>query len=481
MNHGYSYSRSTDALWLSGTTFVGEILKDERFNGRLNQFKSDQDKKTPTPNFSIDVVILKRSVSLDTTSAVPSTTSAVRSLSGSTETMTEEPVQPSGRGTRHVSLSIKDNHFGGLVAAFGLSPSFERRRLPTAGYHDYVKDNSSIHDESQLIFAVRTPRLHNKDHFFAMKIEPHTGSTMCIIIVPNEDDRKWLWTKISDHHRRIMTCPVYLFYILCERLEYSNENLTSQVFDVFEEQEREMENSCGEAKPFDNGETNGRHPNESKIYNKHGSAIIELNKVNNKLMTLCCTTDFELSVLGFAKSVISRYNTLCTASPANNLPRMSDEELQDFNDKIESLETTTRLRQTMRASAQQRASHMVSLLRASNSQRDTIYNQQIAENGRKTSSQARNLTILGSLFLPPSFVATVFSASVFGLNSQTGHLDVANEWRILVAFSVGLTLLVIFIMAYIWLKEKPGQLKSCCPFSGSSKDATNSGKEFADV
>ncbi|KAI0533215.1 hypothetical protein GGR58DRAFT_521893 [Xylaria digitata] len=380
MNHEYSlrllHRGSTDVLWWDSTTAVCEKVQGARFDERLNHFTRSQSRKTPNSNFSIDVVIL-----------------------------IEEPAPPSERGTRRVRLSITRGHFNDLITTFHLS-SFARRKLLNTGYHDYIKDNPSIHDGSPLIFAAQSPRLRNEDHFFTMMISPHTNSTMCIITVPREGDREWLRTKISDHHHRIITCPVYLFNILCERLDYNNEIITSQVFSAFEEQEREMERFCGEARAFDAAGRDGRRPNENKMYEEHGKAIFKLNVVNNKLMTLGCTTDFELSVLGFAKSVMARYTKLCAASnQPNNLPRMSDDELQVFNNEIESLQTATLLRQTMRVSAQQRAEHMVSLLRASNSQRDTVYNLEISENSRKTSSQARNLTILGSVFIPPTFVA----------------------------------------------------------------------------
>ncbi|KAI0428511.1 hypothetical protein F5Y09DRAFT_357698 [Xylaria sp. FL1042] len=240
-----------------------------------------------------------------------------------------------------------------------------------------------------------------------MRISPLTNSAMCIITVPNEGERDWLRSKIADHHHRIMTCPVYLFNILCERLDYNNETITSEVFSAFEEQDREMEKFCGKAaQAFDAAERDGGQPNEKKMYKEHGKAIFKLNVINNKLMTLGYTADFELSALKFANSVMGRYNKLYAASnSSNDLPRMSDEQLQVFNDEIESLQTSTQLRQTMRASAQKRAEHMVSLLNASNSHRDTVYNLEISENSRKTSLQARNLTILGSVFIPPTFVA----------------------------------------------------------------------------
>ncbi|KAI0459028.1 hypothetical protein F5B21DRAFT_456940 [Xylaria acuta] len=448
MSHGYStrllHRGSTDVLWWDSTTSVSEKVQGARFDERLNYFRRHQSNKTPNSNFSIDVVIL-----------------------------TEEPVPSSERGTKHVGLSITGGHFNDLITTFHLSPSFARRELLNTGYHDYIKDNPSIHDESPLIFAARSPRLRNEDLFFTMRISPLTNSTMCIITVPREGDREWLRTKMSDHHHRIMACPVYLFNMLCERLDCNSEIITSEVLSAFEEQEREMEMFCGEAQALDAAERDGRQPNENKMYEEHGKAIFKLNVVNNKLMTLGCTTDFELSALGFAKSVMARYTKLCAASdPPNNLPRVSDEELQVFDNEIESFQTATRLRQTMRVSVQQRAEQMVSLLRASNSQRDTLYSLKISENSRKTSSQARNLMILGSVFIPPTFIATVFGTNVLPVNPQTRNLEVANKWWIPVAFAVGLTMLVLVMIVCTCAKEMRGRLKSRCPLSGASKDAT---------
>ncbi|KAI1421394.1 hypothetical protein F5Y12DRAFT_790031 [Xylaria sp. FL1777] len=449
MAHGYSLwlqdHGPTDVLWWDSTTSVGERVQGGRFDERLNHFRRYQRGKTANSGSSIDVVIL-----------------------------TEVPAPLSERGTKQVGLSIASGHFNDLITTFRLSSAFARRKLPNTGYHHYIKDNPGIHDESPLVFAAQSPRVDNQDHFFTMRISPRTNSTMCIITVPKEDDREWLRAKISARHQRIMTCPVYLFNILYEKLDYSNEIITSEVFSVFEELDIEMQKFCGRALSFNAPERDGKHPNENKMYEEHIKAIVELNKVSIKLMTLGCATDFELSALDFAKSIMTRYTKLCAASnPRNNLPRMSGEELQVFDNEIESLQTVTRLRQTMCASAQQRAGHMVSLLRTSNSQLDTKYNLAISENSRKTSSQAKNLTILGSLFIPSTFVATLFSACVFSVKEETGKIEIANEWWILAASAGGLTTLVLVVMLCIWLKGMriPKYLKSRRPPSGSGQDA----------
>ncbi|KAJ8133089.1 hypothetical protein O1611_g534 [Lasiodiplodia mahajangana] len=449
MNHGYSlqlrHRVPTDVLWWDSTSSVGEEVRGPRFDERLNLFRRSQEGKTSRSPFSIDIVIL-----------------------------IEEPAPPSARGAKEVGLSITRAHYNDLITTFHLSPSFARRKRLNTGYHYYIKDNPSVHDESPLIFAAQSPRLRNEDIFLTMRVCPLTNSTMCIITVPTEGDREWLRTKISDHHHEIMIFPAYLFNILCERLDYRNEIITSEVLSVFEEQENEMERFCGEARAFNSVKRGGRHPNENKIYEEHGKAIVKLNDVNNKLMTLGCTTDFELSALGFAQSIMDRYIKLCAASnPSNHLPRISDEQRQVFDNEIEALQTATRLRQTMRTSVQQRAEHMVSLLRASNSQRDAVYHLEISENSRKTSSQARNLTLLGSLFIPPTFVATVFGANVFPVDPETKSLEVSNEWWILVASTVGLTMLVfLVVLVCIRSKKTPESLKSRCPLSGSGRDAT---------
>ncbi|KAI0874933.1 hypothetical protein GGS24DRAFT_516130 [Hypoxylon argillaceum] len=435
MNHDYSsqlrFRESTDVLWWDSTASAGEKVQGPRFDERLDRFKRDQRGKTPGSNSSIDVVIL-----------------------------TEEPALPSERRTTDVGFSITRRHFNDLITTFGLPSSFKRWNLHNTGYHHYIKDNPSIHDESPLVFAARSTRLHNECHFLTMSISPRTNSTMCIITVPRERDREWLRTRMSHHQHKIMTCPVYLFNIIVERLDYNNEILSSEVFTEFEAQERQMDIFCRVARALDA---------KTKMYDKHRESIFKLNVVNRELMTLGCNNDFELSALGFAKSVMARYTKLCTAS--NQLPRMSDEELQTFDNEIASLQATTQLRQANRASAQQRAEHMVSLLRTANSQCDLKYSLEMAENSRKTSSQARSLTILASIFIPPSFIATVFGANIFLVNPRTRNLEVANGWWIPAAFAGGLTVVVLVMVVCIWFKKMPGYLKSRCPHSGSSKDA----------
>lgn len=309
-----------------------------------------------------------------------------------------------------------------------------------------------------------------------MRIEPLTNSTTCIITVPRHHDREWLIEKLSRQHCRITTCPVYLFSLLCESLDHDNEKTTSAVLSTFEKQEKDMEKSCREVQVSVAADRDGRHPGENRMYEEHRNAIIQLNRLNMNLMTLGCTTDFELSALSFAKSVMARYIKLCSASNRpNNLPRVSDDERQDFNDEIESLQTATRLRQTTRTYAQDRAEHMVSLLSAHNTQRDVVNSQAISENSRKTSSQARNLTMLGSLFIPPTFVATLFGADIFTVNPKTGNVEVkpALGW-ILGASAGGLTLLVLLVILFVCNRPKPRSRhsESCCPLSGFSKDAT---------
>ncbi|KAI1129724.1 hypothetical protein F5Y10DRAFT_263784 [Nemania abortiva] len=98
-----------------------------------------------------------------------------------------------------------------------------------------------------------------------------------------------------------------------------------------------------------------------------------------------------------------------------------------------------------------------SLAISQNSLRATETSLEISESSRKTSSQARNLTILASVFIPPSFVATVFGVNVFPVNPSTGNMEVANQWWALVASAVGLTMLVVFVMMVcIWSNEIPG-------------------------
>lgn len=150
-----------------------------------------------------------------------------------------------------------------------------------------------------------------------------------------------------------MTCPVYLFNLLCKRLDYENEEIASKVLSTFELQETEMEKYCGNVEAI----------NKKNMYEEHKNAIIQLNKLNMDLMDLGCTTDFEFSALGFAESIMDRYKELYQApNPPNNLPRISNEESRVFQDEIKSLQTATKLRQATRRHAQDRAEHMVCLV-----------------------------------------------------------------------------------------------------------------------
>ncbi|KAK5634336.1 hypothetical protein RRF57_010050 [Xylaria bambusicola] len=385
--------------------------------------------------------------------------------------ITDEAVPLSKKETKSAGFYITKQQFDKLITAFHLSPSFKKWKSSNAGYHDYIKDNPGIHDES-LIFAAQSPRLRDSALFFTMRIWPRTNSIMCIITVPTVDRISWLWGELTDHHPRIMTCPVYLFNILCKRLDCENEAISSTVLNTFEKQEREMQNFCRKIQTT----------NENKMYKEHRNAIIQLNTLNMDLMTLGCTTDFELSALTFAKSLMTRYTKLYESSNSpNSLPRMSDDELQDFNDEIESLQTSAQLRQTMRTHAQDRAERMVSLLSAHNLQRDMINTQTISEHSRNTSWQARNLMILGSLFIPPTFVATLFSSNIFTVNPQTGKVTVVQPLGWLLGVSAGgLIALVILgmLIVCIWPKKILEDLKSRCPLNGPGRDATIPAKEY---
>ncbi|KAI1121858.1 hypothetical protein F5Y10DRAFT_271688 [Nemania abortiva] len=196
-----------------------------------------------------------------------------------------------------------------------------------------------------------------------MRISPLTNSTTCIITAPEGVNRDWLLRKLREEPDKIRTCPIYLFNTLCEKLDSNNEAIASEVFNTFEAQERKMDRFCGKARQPPAAEREAGCPNENAIYREHGTEIINLNFLNNNLMTLACTTEFELSALGFARTVMSRYRTLYMApNPPNNLPRILDEELQVFENEIGALEAATRLRQSMRASAQQRAEHIFTSL-----------------------------------------------------------------------------------------------------------------------
>lgn len=111
--------------------------------------------------------------------------------------------------------------------------------------------------------------------------------------------------------------------------------------------------------------------------------------------------------------------------------------------------------------------------------------------------------MLGSLFIPPTFVAvsllarfmithptpsewliltyeplsskTLFGADIFTVNPKTGNVEVkpALGW-ILGASAGGLTLLVLLVILFVCNRPKPRSRhsESCCPLSGFSKDAT---------
>ncbi|KAJ3564971.1 hypothetical protein NPX13_g7663 [Xylaria arbuscula] len=423
MNHenllGVPHLLSTNVLWWDSQALRCEQVEGYRFDECLDQFRRDQDNKTPTSNLSINIVIIK-----------------------------DEPIPSSERGTRPAGLSITRDHFNGLVTTFHLSPSFRKWKSRETGYHDYIKDNPGNHDES-LIFAVQSPRLRDTVTFFTMRISPTTNSVMCIITVPTGEHMNWLRRELTGYHSTFMTCPINLFNLLCRRLDHENGLATSSVLSMFEQQEIEMDNSCRSIQAN----------NDNKMYKKHRNVIIDLNKLNVALMTLGCTIDFELSALNFAKGIMDRYKKLYeTSISPNNLPRISNEQDQIFNDEIESLETAARLRQDMRTYAQKRAEHMVSLLSAHNLQRDMITNQRISAN-------TRNITILGSLFIPPTFVAT-------------GTLEVVQPLGWIFGVTIGGLILVtlILLLAYMWPKVLSRDREGSCPRSDFNEGATTRSK-----
>ncbi|KAI1328997.1 hypothetical protein F5Y16DRAFT_418854 [Xylariaceae sp. FL0255] len=456
MNHGAPSQSLQDASttvrwWSSHNPTHAEDLSDSRFDTRLRQCSEQQ--QNNNSDFSLDVVILTRKL---------------------------------GQRSEH-RTSQAVNHSERLYQTFDFPASMTRKTSPTTGYHRFIKSTSETEAMSELVFTVQSPRLSDEDHFLIMKISRLTKWARCIISVPSERDRDWLTDKIKQYKSTgLARSPVYLLSILCEKLDFDNEEITSEVLCVFHKHDMQMEEICGKVKLADTVQRSSRPRNEETKSGEHKShdenkrlssreahmtLIQELNKINIKLRELSCTVEFEKSALKFVRRVMDHYNALRDPSDSpGHPPRMSDRAKQDFSDEIEFLEEATHLRQSACASFLQRSEHWVALLHASNSQRDVDFNKEISENAQRLNIQVRNLTILGSLFIPPSFVASLFGTSVFMFNPGTGNIQVANQWWTLAASAGGLTVFVVLALALcFWAKETPELRKRHCPLSGFNK------------
>ncbi|KAI0145195.1 hypothetical protein GGR57DRAFT_481064 [Xylariaceae sp. FL1272] len=455
------HPRSTCAKWwCSGNPCRIEELSDAKFDARLGQFSPGQ--QTSRTGLSINVVILTR-----------------------------KPTQGYENG-----MNPFVNYYKRLVKIFDFPSSLTRETQPNIGYHRFIKTKPKTEGASELVFAVQSPSLRDEDHSLAMKISL-TGtamSTICIVSVPSKEDGQWLVERIKElnESENLTTRPFYLLNVLCEKLGFDNEKIISDVFRVFQEHDRKMENIC--AKRSINTATGCTRPRKRRITTdgqattddqqlptderivneteEHLKAIIELNKTNIKLLTLSYTIDFQLSALEFTRRAVARYDALHEAfNPHRSSLRMSEVGAQNFFDATECLTSRTRLAQAMRASALQRAEHWVSLLRASNSQRDMELSKETSKFSRRISLQARNITILGSLFIPPSFVATIFGTNVLTFNRRTGNIAFPKQGWILAASAGGLTVIVVLIMAFcVWPEMAHTPRERRCPLSTVRKN-----------
>lgn len=135
-----------------------------------------------------------------------------------------------------------------------------------------------------------------------------------------------------------------------------------------------------------------------------------------------------------------------------------------------------------------------------------VTSQAISENSRKTSLQARNLTILASLFIPPAYIAvsllanfliitrprsewlaltytpfsskTLFSTNIFTSNPQAGKMDtVQPQGWILAASTGGVVLVTLIILSVCFWPQISKNLEGCRRNSGSKEDFKTSAKE----
>ncbi|KAH9891425.1 hypothetical protein F4778DRAFT_334200 [Xylariomycetidae sp. FL2044] len=471
------YSRSTNALWWRSDDHGPQQLCGMRFAERLHDHVQNVTRPRSDNNFPppLDVVIL---------------------------TWTLGAVGISGDAT----VSLTQDHFGELLRVLQIPSQTLRETLHQSGHHSWDTINLGASDRasSSLIATIRSPNLtiatrrppspgnegleNLESYFLALRVPTGPSPAACLIVAPSSQAAKELGEKLSKHRAQVNADPINLLHVFCEHLDEENTHLADQTLGKFEAQRREMLRSCRFAEERTRlGQTKSCR-DENVIYKAHGRAMFELNTMYFALMNLKCATAFEVSALRFAGEVMTEYQRLRAAAaatttttttihnsqPSSRLARRAALP-QSFAQRIEYLKTASRLREAKRRGLQTQIGFMTHLLRCSNAQRDTLYTNEISSSSHKMSSQVKNLSVLAAVFIPATFVATIFGTNVLPVSSDSGNITPSRQWWALPVAALGLSLLVFLAMA-AWIMANRAAFKETDP-EGRCPGAEKSAEE----
>ncbi|RYP47627.1 hypothetical protein DL768_006343 [Monosporascus sp. mg162] len=252
-------------------------------------------------------------------------------------------------------------------------------------------------------------------YFLAIQISARTNSVACIFIVPDaarvpDTGRVSNIDFVTEFQRRIelcldllQRCPLSLLHVLCEELDYQNEESGRKLVHRNYDLENDIANICIAAQQSDNQNLDVR-------YAAHSKAIHDFNLLHLGLDDLVSTTEFEQNSLNFAISVIDEYQTMRA-------------KLRQPNPSAEQLEICRRLAQRLRAASQSRkarcsrivhqAKAYVGLIEAHNFKENSLLDLQISVASIEQNLSLKTISILTLVFLPLGLVTTIFGSNAF--------------------------------------------------------------------
>ena len=204
-----------------------------------------------------------------------------------------------------------------------------------------------------IAIIVQTPHSVVKSFTCAMRICVETNSATALVILEDENDIDSILQAVKARRHLISLCPLYFLIILCEDISKRNEGWREHLDLSLVQSEKHIGMSDFEASALDgtNQEIQPATPFEKVIYGLH--------ILNTSLIWLSCTTNFELSALKFAQSMILLFEEARIECKKPQLSRMARELLLQ---QIRYLESAAEMRQHQRNGLQQRAETQIGIV-----------------------------------------------------------------------------------------------------------------------
>ncbi|KAH8786771.1 hypothetical protein F5882DRAFT_115494 [Hyaloscypha sp. PMI_1271] len=333
-------------------------------------------------------------------------------------------------------LAIRKDHFVNIMDTCCFPKEFYEALCEKTGH--FAHFISFMDDESPgwISVVVKTP--HSEANFsFVLRIRISDRSTVCLLMIQDDQMLDAVVHRLYARKRMLQEAPLQILSILCEEYGCRNELWREELDMSIVGLEQRIVKIGFDIKTFDEGISTDE------------SLTRWLHKTNTNLTWLDCTTNFELNLLKFSKEMIELYETIRHEQDLTMLPRRCRTLIEC---EINSLMNSCSNRKYHGSRLQDRTKVQIAILSSQISQRDSRINlstarasKNIAQSTLRDGRAMKTIAVLGLLFLPATFIASIYGAGIVDLRSDS--IAVPRLWWTYAVASVALTLFVLIIWA----------------------------------